>query len=138
MTAGRARPGPRGDRGRIPLRAGVAAGALAGSTVGLLFGGIGGAFLVWLSGAVLEWQRSLGFTLGVAQTLLPFGDQAETLRWLGDSWLIVIPAAAAVVGAITALLGAIVGGIVTVAYNLATGWAGVVTEADGSSTDRDG
>jgi hypothetical protein len=118
------------------LRAGVGAGALVGLTVGLLFGGILGAIVVWLSGAVIEWQRTLGFTLGVEQTLLPFGDQAGTLRWLSDNSLIVVPVAAGIVGVLAAVLAALVGGIVTAAYNLATNRTGIVEVEPSAGSDE--
>ena len=76
--------------------------------MGLVLGTVGGAVLAWAAGAVLAWQRELAFTLGVARTLLPFGDQLALLRWVSSTWYLVIP----IVGMAVAVFSALVGGLI--------------------------
>ncbi len=59
----------------VSVRASFGGGSWVGFAMGLVLGTVGGAVLAWAAGAVLAWQRELAFTLGVARTLLPFGDQ---------------------------------------------------------------
>jgi hypothetical protein len=75
----------RGRLAGVSVRASFAAGLWVGLTVGVVLGAIGGALLVWFAGTVLEWQRDLAFTLGVARTLLPLGDQVAALRWIAST-----------------------------------------------------
>ena len=112
----------------ISVRASFVAGAWVGAALGLVIGALFGAFLVWLTGAVLDWQRELGFTLGIARTLLPFGDQIAALRWISSSWWLVIPAVALVNAAVSALVGGMVGALLAAAYNRSPRHASVVVE----------
>ncbi|HEY0444740.1 MAG TPA: hypothetical protein VGC90_10995, partial [Candidatus Limnocylindrales bacterium] len=71
-------PNARAVRGRlaaVSVRASVGAGAWVGFALGLVLGALIGGAVVWFAGAVLDWQRDLAFTFGVARRLLPFGDQ---------------------------------------------------------------
>lgn len=89
---------------RIPLRAAMLTGLVAGLVPGLFLGCLLGAFVSWVSGAVVYWQRQLGFTLGVSPELLPFGDQGPLLAQLSSQWPLVVPA----VGVATALFWGVV------------------------------
>ena len=124
-------PGTRAVRGRlaaVSVRAALAAGAWVGLALGLFLGAAIGAGVVWFSGAVVDWQRDLAFTFGVARRLLPFGDQLGLLRELEVRWWLVIPGMALAVGAIAALVGALLGGIFAAAYNRSPRHALVVVE----------
>lgn len=83
----------------------MAAGAIGGFVPGLFVGSLLGAGISWGAGAVLDWQRQLGFTLGVTQQLLPFGDQVPVLEQLADSWALVIPLTGLLIGLLWALVG---------------------------------
>lgn len=76
---------------RIPVGAAMLTGAVAGVVPGLFLGCLLGAFVSWASGAVVYWQRQLGFTLGVSPDLLPFGDQGPLLSQLSNEWPLVVP-----------------------------------------------
>lgn len=89
---------------RIPLRAAMLTGLIAGLVPGLFLGCLLGAFVSWVSGAVVYWQRQLGFSLGVSPELLPFGDQGPLLAQLSSHWLLVVPA----VGLATAIFWGVV------------------------------
>lgn len=106
------------------------AGAWAGFALGLLVGAPIGAFIAWLAGAVLGWQRDLAFTLGIARNLLPFGDQVGVLRSISANWMLVIPAAALATAAAGAIVLAFVGAILAAAYNSTGGHASVVVALD--------
>jgi hypothetical protein len=80
----------RGRLAGVSVRASFLAGMWVGMTAGLVIGAVVGALLVWFAGTVLEWQRDLAFTLGVARTLLPLGDQVAALRWVSSTWFLVI------------------------------------------------
>jgi hypothetical protein len=124
-------PNARAVRGRlaaVSVRASVAAGAWVGFALGLVLGALVGAAAVWFAGAVLDWQRDLAFTFGVARRLLPFGDQLGLLRDVGARWWLVVPGAGVIVGAIGALVGALLGGILAAAYNRSPRHALVVVE----------
>jgi len=96
-----------------------------------------GAVLVWLAGSVLGWQRELGFTLGIARTLLPFGDQIAILRWISGTWWLVIPAAALIGAAVSGLVGGLLGGLLAAAYNRSPRHAAVVVELpDDANADQ--
>ncbi len=128
-------PGTRAVRGRlaVSVRAAMAAGAWVGFALGLFFGAAIGAGVVWFSGAVVDWQRELAFTFGVARRLLPFGDQLGLLRELELRWWLVIPVVALAVGAVAALVGALLGGILAAAYNRSPRHALVVVEFPATS-----
>jgi hypothetical protein len=114
----------------VSVRAAMNAGALVGLAIGLVFGAVTGAMIVWFCGAVLEWQRQLSLTLGVTQTLLPFGDQTGNLRVLSQNWFVVIPAAGVVGGILLASIGGLVGGLAAAAYNRTTRQTSVLVESD--------
>lgn len=118
----------RGRLAGVSVRASFAAGLWVGLTVGLVLGAIAGALLVWFAGTVLEWQRDLAFTLGVARTLLPLGDQVAALRWISSTWYLVIPAVAAAVAVLSALFIGLIGALLAAAYNRSPRHANVVVE----------
>jgi hypothetical protein len=118
-------------RGRlvaVSVRASFSAGAWVGVTMGLVIGAIGGAILAWGAGTILTWQRELAFTLGVARTLLPLGDQVSALRWLSSTWYLVIPAVAVVVALLAGLIGGLIGALLAAVYNRSPRHATVVVE----------
>jgi hypothetical protein len=120
----------------VSIHAAVNAGALVGLALGLVFGAIAGALVAWFCGAVLDWQRQLSFTLGVTETLLPFGDQVSTLRALSQNWFLVIPAASLIGAALTAILSGLVGGLVAAVYNRTARQARVLVETGSPDGDR--
>jgi hypothetical protein len=119
----------------ISVKASVGAGLWVGAGLGLVVGSLLGASLVWFSGAILDWQRELGFTLGIARTLLPFGDQIAVLRWFSTSWWLVIPAVALAWAALTGMVGALIGGLLAAAYNRSPRHASVVVELPDGDDD---
>lgn len=121
----------RGEIAGVSVRAALTTGAIAGFAVGLVLGGLAGALVVWFAGAVLDWQRELSLTLGIARTLLPFSEQTETLRAISQRWILVIPVAALVGGALIAVFGALVGALIAAVYDRSTGRrAGVLLSVD--------
>jgi hypothetical protein len=127
-------PATRAVRGRlsaVSVRASVGAGAWVGLSLGVVAGALLGAAAVWFAGAMLDWQRDLAFTFGVARRLLPFGDQIGLLRDMQARWWIVIPMVGVAVGALGALVGSILGGILAAAYNRSPRHALVVVELPG-------
>lgn len=118
----------RGRLAGVSVRASFAAGLWVGLTVGLVLGAVAGALLVWFAGTVLEWQRDLAFTLGVARTLLPLGDQVAALRWISGTWYLVIPAVAVAVAVLSALFIGLIGALLAAAYNRSPRHANVVVE----------
>lgn len=98
----------------ISVRWSMAVGAVAGFVPGLFVGCLLGAGFTWAAGTFVDWQRQLGFTLGVTQQLLPFGDQAPFLEQVADSWALVIPATGLVIGLLWALVGTLAAGVVAV------------------------
>ena len=112
----------------VSVRATVTAGLWVGLTIGVVIGAVAGALLVWFAGTVLEWQRELAFTLGVARTLLPLGDQVGALRWISSSWYLVIPVVAVAVALVLALFGGLIGALLAAAYNRSPRHAAVVVE----------
>lgn len=118
----------RGRLSAVSVRASFGAGVWVGITLGLVIGAIGGALLSWFAGTILAWQRDLAFTLGVARALLPFGDQVAALRWLSNTWFLVIPAAAAVMALVAGLVGGMIGALLAAAYNRSPRHAAVVVE----------
>ncbi|MEX2011521.1 MAG: hypothetical protein WEF51_04700 [Chloroflexota bacterium] len=124
-------PGTRQVRGRlsaVSVRASVGAGAWVGFSLGLVAGALFGAAVVWFAGAMLDWQRDLAFTFGVARRLLPFGDQIGLLRDMQARWWLVIPAVGLAVGLLGAMVGSLLGGILAAAYNRSPRNALVVVE----------
>ena len=118
----------RGRLAAVSVRASFGAGMWVGLMVGLVLGAILGALLAWFAGTVLDWQRELAFTLGVARTLLPLGDQVEVLRWISSSWYLVIPVVAVAVALVLALFGGLIGALLAAAYNRSPRHAAVVVE----------
>lgn len=112
----------------VSVRASFGAGVWVGVMVGLALGAIAGALLAWFAGTMLEWQRDLAFTLGVARTLLPLGDQVVLLRWISSTWYLVIPLAALVVAGVTGLIGGLIGALLAASYNRSPRHAAVVVE----------
>jgi hypothetical protein len=112
----------------VSVRASIVAGWWVGVALGLVIGSLLGAALVWFSGAVLDWQRDLGFTLGIARTLLPFGDQIGVLRWLSTTWWLVIPAVALGWSILSGVVGGLIGGLLAAVYNRSPRHASVVVE----------
>lgn len=124
-------PNIRAVRGRlaaVSVRASSGAGAWVGFALGLVVGMLLGGVLVWFAGAVLDWQRDLAFTFGVARRLLPFGDQLGLLRDIQARWWLVVPGTGIVVGLLGAIVGLLLGGILGAAYNRSPRHALVVVE----------
>lgn len=96
---------------RLPLLPMMAAGAVTGFVGGLFVGCVLGAVMAWFSGAVLDWHRQLGFTLGVTEDLLPLGEQVGLLQVVHDLWWLVIPAVGLAFGLLNALVGLLAGGV---------------------------
>jgi hypothetical protein len=118
----------RGRLAAVSVRASFVAGMWVGITLGLVAGSIVGALLAWTAGTILGWQRDLAFTLGVARTLLPFGNEVGALRWISTNWYIVIPATALVVAAVAGLIGGLIGALLAAVYNRSPRHATVVVE----------
>lgn len=118
----------RGRLAGVSVRASFGAGMWVGLAIGLVLGAVGGALLTWFAGTVLEWQRDLAFTLGVARTLLPLGDQVAALRWITSTWYLVIPLAAVVVAVVVGFIGGLIGALLAAAYNRSPRHAAVVVE----------
>ena len=124
-------PNIRAVRGRlaaVSVRASSGAGAWVGFALGLVVGMLLGGVLVWFAGAVLDWQRDLAFTFGVARRLLPFGDQLGLLRDVQARWWLVVPGTGLIVGLLGAIVGLLLGGILGAAYNRSPRHALVVVE----------
>ncbi len=124
-------PGTRAVRGRlsaVSVRASVGAGAWVGFSLGVVAGALLGGAAVWFAGGMLDWQRDLAFTFGVARRLLPFGDQIGLLREMQARWWLVIPAVGLAVGALGGLVGSVLGGILAAAYNRSPRNALVIVE----------
>ena len=118
----------RGRLAGVSVRASFGAGWWVGATLGLVLGTILGALLAWLAGSMLGWQRDLAFTLGVARSLLPLGDQLDALRWISSTWYLVIPITGIVVAAIAGFIGGLTGALMAVAYNRSPRHASVIVE----------
>ena len=119
----------------VSVRASFGAGLWVGFTIGLVIGAVVGALLVWFAGTMLEWQRDLAFTLGVARTLLPLGDQVVALRWISSTWYLVIPVVAVAVALFIAIVGGLIGALLAAAYNRSPRHASVVVELPGAGED---
>lgn len=118
----------RGRLAAVSVRAAFVAGAWVGGALGLVVGAVLGAILAWGAGTILEWQRDLGFTLGVARSLLPLGEQVGALRWVSSTWWLVVPAVAVAVAIVAGLTGGLIGALLAVAYNRSPRHAAVVVE----------
>jgi hypothetical protein len=103
---------------RLSIRSAMFAGAITGFVFGLFLGCTLGAILSWISGALIEWQAQLGFSLGIAQQLLPLGDQAGSLQSISDRWFLVIPAVGVLMGLLGAFIGTLAGGLWAVLVNM--------------------
>lgn len=102
---------------RLPLWPFMSAGAISGFVGGFFVGCMLGALLTWFSGAVLDWHRQLGFTLGVTEDLLPLGEQIGLLQAIGDLWWLVVPGAGLAVGLLNAVIGLLAGGLTVGLFN---------------------
>lgn len=102
---------------RFPVAGGLVLGAWIGFALGLLLGTIVAALAVWFADAVLLWERDLSYTLGVGQELLPFGDQVPTLETVRSWWYLFIPAVGLLLSVLMACFGALVGALLSIAYN---------------------
>ncbi|HXM58388.1 MAG TPA: hypothetical protein VOB72_23510 [Candidatus Dormibacteraeota bacterium] len=102
---------------RMPVWPLMAAGAVSGFVGGFFVGCLLGALLAWFSGAVLDWHRQLGFTLGVTEDLLPLGEQIGVLQTIGDLWWLVVPATGVAVGLLNGLIGLLAGGLMAGMFN---------------------
>ena len=112
----------------VPMLPALVTGAWAGFVPGLFIGGAAGTVISFGAGAALEWMRELSFTTGIQQQLLPFGDRIGLLQTLQDDWLIVIPAAAVAVGAVSALIGVLTAALVSASYGSLLGGVEVEIE----------
>ena len=118
----------RGRLAAVSVRASFVAGVWVGVSLGLVIGAIAGAILAWGAGAVLGWQRDLAFTLGVARSLLPLGDQVGALRWLSSTWWLGISGAAIIVAVVAGTIGGLIGALLAAVYNRSPRHATVVVE----------
>jgi uncharacterized membrane-anchored protein YhcB (DUF1043 family) len=126
----------RGRLAAVSVRASFGAGAWVGGALGLVIGAILGAILAWFAGTLLDWQRDLAFTLGVARALLPLGDQVGALRWISSTWYAVIPIAAMVFAVVSGLIGGLIGALIAAAYNRSPRHAAVVVELPGADEEE--
>jgi hypothetical protein len=106
---------------RLPLWPLMAGGAVTGFVGGFFIGCVLGALLAWFSGAVLDWHRQLGFTLGVTEALLPLGEQIGVLQIVNDLWWLVVPATGLALGLLNALVGMLAGGLTAGVFNRFSG-----------------
>jgi len=125
----------RGRLAAVSVRASFGAGAWVGGALGLVIGAVLGAILAWFAGTLLEWQRDLAFTLGVARALLPLGDQVGALRWISSTWYAVIPVTAIIVAVVSGLIGGLIGALIAAAYNRSPRHAAVVVELPGADEE---
>lgn len=96
---------------RLSIRSAMFAGAITGFVFGLFAGATLGALASWLAGALVDWQSQLGFSLGIAQQLLPLGDQVRQLETVSDHWFLVIPGVGLLIGLLGAFIGLLAGGL---------------------------
>lgn len=127
----------RGRLAAVSVRATFGAGLWVGSMIGLVIGSVLGALLAWFAGTMLDWQRDLAFTLGVARTLLPLGDQVALLRWITLNWFVAIPVVAVLVAALTGLVGGLIGALLAASYNRSPRHAAVVVELPDEGEELD-
>ena len=125
----------RGRLAAVSVRASFVAGAWVGAALGVVIGAVLGALLAWFAGSILEWQRDLGFTLGVARSLLPLGEQVGALRWISSNWWLVVPIAGLTVAAVAAIVGGLIGALLAAAYNRSPRHAAVVVELPDGAAD---
>lgn len=103
---------------RLSMRSAMFAGAITGFVFGLFVGAAFGALVTWFAGAIIEWQAQLGYSLGIAQQLLPLGDQINYLDSLADRWYLVIPGAGLIFGLLGAFMGLLAGGLWAALVNM--------------------
>jgi len=103
---------------RLSIRSAMFAGAITGFTFGLFAGATLGAIISWFAGAIIDWQSQLGYSLGIAQQLLPLGDQINYLETISDRWFLVIPGVGVVMGLLGAFIGLLAGGLWAALVNL--------------------
>lgn len=103
---------------RLSIRSAMFAGAIGGFVFGLFAGATLGALISWVAGQLVAWQAQLGYSLGVAQQLLPLGDQTNSLESIGDLWFLVIPAVGVLIGLLSAVIGALAAGLWAALVNM--------------------
>jgi hypothetical protein len=103
---------------RLSIRSAMFGGAITGFVFGLFLGTMLGALVSWLAGALVDWQNQLGFSLGIAQQLLPLGNQVGSLETISDRWFLVIPGLGLGIGLIGAFIGMLAGGLWAALVNL--------------------
>lgn len=103
---------------RLSIKSAMFAGAIGGFVFGLFAGSTLGALISWVAGQIVDWQAQLGYSLGVTQQLLPLGDQASSLESVADRWYLVIPAVGLLVGLLSAVIGALAGGLWAALVNM--------------------
>jgi hypothetical protein len=103
---------------RLSIRSAMFAGAITGFVFGLFAGATLGALLSWFAGALVDWQSQLGFSLGIAQQLLPLGDQVRELQTVQDRWFVVIPGTGLLMGLLGAFIGTLSGGLWATLVNM--------------------
>lgn len=103
---------------RLSIRSAMFAGAILGFVFGLFAGATLGALISWVAGQIVDWQAQLGYSLGVAQQLLPLGDQTSSLESVADRWYVVIPGVGLFAGLLGALIGMLAGGLWAALVNL--------------------
>ncbi len=103
---------------RLSIRSAMFAGAITGFVFGLFAGATLGALLSWFAGALVDWQSQLGFSLGIAQQLLPLGDQVRELQTVQDRWFVVIPGTGLLMGLLGAFIGILAGGLWATLVNM--------------------
>ena len=103
---------------RLSIRSAMFAGAITGFVFGLFAGTTFGALFSWFAGALVDWQNQLGFSLGVAQQLLPLGDQVGTLETISDRWYLVVPGVGLLFGVFGAGIGLLAGGLWAALVNM--------------------
>ena len=96
---------------RLSIRSAMFAGVITGFVFGVFAGATLGALASWFAGALVDWQSQLGFSLGIAQQLLPLGDQVRELQTVSDHWFLVIPGVGVFVGLLGGFIGLLAGGL---------------------------
>jgi hypothetical protein len=103
---------------RLSIRSAMFAGAITGFVFGLFAGCTLGAIISWFAGAIINWQAQLGYSLGIAQQLLPLGDQIKYLDTISDRWYFVIPGVGLIAGVLGAFIGLLAGGLWAALVNM--------------------